>query len=490
MAAVMVAVGALAGLTAAASPVRESVLAPASPNQGTMTCSWEQFGSHSRSNAFAAGAYNPTAHRLITYGGMNSNEDVVNDVLQINFPDADPNNATFGTVAGASAKELFGAAGAHDGAGMAWFIGGADEQDGQGTDFVQSLDQTGASPVWNNNVSVGGAFQERVFAAAAFEPSGAVVVNGGAEGCTSAIPPEDAADDCVAGNFSGSNVMVIDQMTGAATWDRLTGGPDRRYGGTLVYDSMGDRILSFGGTDDGSRGKAGVMELDTSDADWRNWTWSNLQTTGTAPADRFLHAAAYDAANNMMVVYGGVRSNAFANNESALQDTFGLDLSQTPAVWRNLGASLASSSVGAVMTYDTATSKVVLQGGRRQASANSTGNAYVLNCQEVVPTATNTPRPGVTPPTPGGPDPTDPVIPTLDPTAGLAACDYLTGRVPVAAINDAVANAAAVYGYGMLCQPNVPPNPWNGLRNKLSLRNPAVPYHPVYNGLVWSCGCP
>jgi hypothetical protein len=62
--------------------------------------------------------------------------------------------------------------------------------------------------------------------------------------------------------------------------------------------------------------------------------------------------------------------------------------------------------------------------------------------------------------------------------------------VPGAAINAALANQAGVFGYGMLCYPNRPPGPYNGLRTHLSLRNAGIPYHPVYNGLVFKCGCP
>jgi hypothetical protein len=160
-------------------------------------------------------------------------------------------------------------------------------------------------------------------------------------------------------------------------------------------------------------------------------------------------------------------------------------------MWMNLGATLASSSVGAQMSFDVATGKAILTGGRRQASSNTTGNAYALTCAEVVPTPVTpsaTPRATNTPG--GGGGTVSPPTPTLDPNAGLAACTFLTSRVPAAAINEAVANPDQVYGYGQLCFPNVPPSPFNELRNKLSIRNPAVPYHPLYNGLVWSCGCP
>ena len=117
VAAVMVAFGALAGMTAAASPPGTAALAPSPARVAAVACSWEQFDTLGRANAFAAGAYNGTAHTVFTYGGMNSNEEPANDVQEIHFPDADVNNAQVGMVGGSSgAKDLFGAAGAHDGA--------------------------------------------------------------------------------------------------------------------------------------------------------------------------------------------------------------------------------------------------------------------------------------------------------------------------------------------------------------------------------------
>jgi hypothetical protein len=136
------------------------------------------------------------------------------------------------------------------------------------------------------------------------------------------------------------------------------------------------------------------------------------------------------------------------------------------------------------MAFDSATGKVVIQGGRRQAGTNTTGVAKWLNCQAVVPTATRTPvTPGADTPTPG--TGTDIPQPTRDPAADLAACDYLNGRVPVAAINDAVANPQAVYGYGS-SQPGIPT--CSTASAMLRCAAPAS-YHPMANDWC-GCGCP
>jgi hypothetical protein len=66
----------------------------------------------------------------------------------------------------------------------------------------------------------------------------------------------------------------------------------------------------------------------------------------------------------------------------------------------------------------------------------------------------------------------------------------LVGRVPDAAVQAALANPAGVLGWLERCNPAVPASPANALRFNLSTRNPAVPYHPIFNQLVYRCGCP
>jgi hypothetical protein len=85
--------------------------------------------------------------------------------------------------------------------------------------------------------------------------------------------------------------------------------------------------------------------------------------------------------------------------------------------------------------------------------------------------------------------PTPTATPDLPPTAPEE-CAFLADRVPAQVRSDALANPASIYGYQMLCNPNVPPGPFNSVRDRLSLRAPSQPYHPLYNALIWSCGCP
>ncbi len=485
VAAVLAGIGAAAGLTAAAPAAGTGHDASVAPQQ-TMTCSWKKFGQASRGHYHLASAMDNVTNTMYFYGGIGQSDSVENDVMKIDFKGASINDAVHGSVGGtAGAKDLYGSVAAYrdkDG-GQVYFIGGA-LSSGRGQDFVQRYNV--ASGTWESNISVNGQFNDRVFAAGAYDPKhDAIVVNGGAATCL-AVGFDPDTDTCNAATFTGSTVMTFD--AGSPMWDRLSGGPNRLFGHTMVYDSKAQRMLVYGGTDNRDRGKSGVQALDLSGDNLSDATWSTLATSGTGPSDRYFHSAAYDPTNNWMVIYGGLRSGAF-EDESGLDDTWALDLNQSPAVWMNLDADQSSSTVGSAMGYDAKDNLVILHGGRRESSNNVTGNSYYLDCQVVTPTSippTVTPRPTNTPGGGGGTaEPTPPLTPNPD------TCDFISnGRVPNAAINAATANPDTVYGWEQLCFPNRPAGPFNQLRDKLSLRNPAAPYHPIYNGLVWKCGCP
>jgi plastocyanin len=84
------------------------------------------------------------------------------------------------------------------------------------------------------------------------------------------------------------------------------------------------------------------------------------------------------------------------------------------------------------------------------------------------------------------------VTPSPQPTApGVNVCDFAVRRVPPAVINAAVANPSRVQGWNQPCNPSLPMDPFfNPLRSWLSLDAISKPFHPVYNSLVFKCGCP
>ncbi len=69
-------------------------------------------------------------------------------------------------------------------------------------------------------------------------------------------------------------------------------------------------------------------------------------------------------------------------------------------------------------------------------------------------------------------------------------CPQIVGRVPAAAIQAALADPTAVFGYNQLEVPGRPPGPFNRRRTRLTMHNLATPFHVVYNRLVFRAGCP
>jgi hypothetical protein len=182
-----------------------------------------------------------------------------------------------------------------------------------------------------------------------------------------------------------------------------------------------------------------------------------------------------DTQRNMMVIQGGASQAGLGRGESTASDTWTLDLSRTPPRWENIGANLRET-VGANMVYALRIRQPVLIGGRakyrdRGDTQNTFRDLYGLPCA-VAPT----------------PSP-EPPRPTIDPNQAKI-CDYLSARVPPAVINDAIANPSSIRGFGEAQNPSLPPGPNNPMKMHLGLQNPAVPFHPLFNSVLYKVGCP
>ncbi len=138
--------------------------------------------------------------------------------------------------------------------------------------------------------------------------------------------------------------------------------PSAREGHTAVFDSTGDRMIVFGGQDDGgARNDVWVLTRATSP----NYpAWIALNPTGTPPASRTHASAVYDPATNRMTVYGG---DDGAASPTAFGDAWVLTnangLGGTPA-WLPLaptGAPAARS--GHAAAYDRGSNRMIVFGG-------------------------------------------------------------------------------------------------------------------------------
>lgn len=93
-------------------------------------------------------------------------------------------------------------------------------------------------------------------------------------------------------------------------------------------------------------------------------------------------------------------------------------------------------------------------------------------------------------PTPVEPTPTTAPQPSATP-GGVCVCEILrSSGVPEGVIQSAVANPGQVSGFQQPSNPSKPVSRFNPLRECLTVQNPASPYHPLFNSLVFRAGCP
>ncbi|MGH7723934.1 MAG: Kelch repeat-containing protein [Candidatus Eiseniibacteriota bacterium] len=130
-----------------------------------------------------------------------------------------------------------------------------------------------------------------------------------------------------AGYSGATNELWAFELTGIPHWVKLLPNgtsPSARSYHAAVYDSVGDRMIVFGGNDGSSRND--VWQLSFSG----NPTWTQLSPSGTPPSARDWHSAVVDRVRNRMLVFGGYANGAGRNNE-----VWALSLTGAPA-WTKL----------------------------------------------------------------------------------------------------------------------------------------------------------
>ncbi|HRA19806.1 MAG TPA: kelch repeat-containing protein [Anaerolineae bacterium] len=182
--------------------------------------------------------------------------------------------------------------------------------------------------------------------------------------------------------------FVLDPATGQLTRGQRDG--PALYGHTMVYDAGRKRMLVYGGTPDGKKGSPLVWELSLEAAPDRG-VWRAVSVSGAIPQPRFNHGAAYDAARQAMVIFGGQK----IQNDS-LDDTWALDLSTSGlAVWRDLAAP-HQKRASVLMLYDPIRGDVLQISGGRPLGDQSSRDIFRLVCN-AVPTATDDAPPIIAP---------------------------------------------------------------------------------------------
>ena len=168
------------------------------------------------------------------------------------------------------------------------------------------------------------------------------------------------------------NSVVALPLSGPSAWSTLAvagSAPLPRRGAGVVYDPVRDRLLVFGGND----GKAPLNDL---------WAlslagtphWSFLGSGGALVPAREEHVAAYDAAHDRLVIFGGLGAG-----QHALSDCWAYPLSG-PGTWSALGTGGAGplARQGACGIYDPVRDRLLVFGGADSSGVTQFSDTWTL----------------------------------------------------------------------------------------------------------------
>ncbi|MEM6990947.1 MAG: kelch repeat-containing protein [Myxococcota bacterium] len=185
--------------------------------------------------------------------------------------------------------------------------------------------------------------------------------NGGAGACVQCLVDTDCDDDyeCSVDTCDAAGTCLSaysDTKDCQPTWALLAPGdaPAARFWPSMAYDAANEEVVLFGGLVDAT------MNGET-------WTWDGTSWTeeapATSPTPRWVSGAAYDRARERVVLFGGITTQF---GTTGLDETWEWDGQE----WEQIITPQAPSARGVHgnLTYDTDREVVVLFGGGTQPS--------------------------------------------------------------------------------------------------------------------------
>lgn len=196
--------------------------------------------------------------------------------------------------------------------------------------------------------------------------------------------------------FSGASLSAVPNDVislanangiGTADWtteipDGAAGSPAGRTFHSAVYDEANSRMIVFGGCSFTgvlcSEYLNDVWVLTNANGIGGSPTWIQLSPTGTPPAPRWGHAAAYDAVNNRMIVFGGDNQSVIFSDTWVLSNANGLGGNPT---WTHLSPSGGppEGQDSATVVYDAINNLLIEFGGTMQGFAVDANSVWTLS---------------------------------------------------------------------------------------------------------------
>ena len=186
--------------------------------------------------------------------------------------------------------------------------------------------------------------------------------------------------NCAKGFFN--DVWVLSNangVTGTPSWTQLHPGgigPSAREAASAVYDAANNLMIVYGG-DAGAANLGDVWVLSNANGTGGTPNWTKLAPAGAAPYTRSGHSAIYDSANDRMIIFGGFHSTRTLSDTYAL--TFANGIGGTPA-WVKITATGTAPAVGYhTAVYDTAKNAMyIFAGSSSNAKLAGDDHAFTL----------------------------------------------------------------------------------------------------------------
>jgi uncharacterized repeat protein (TIGR01451 family) len=236
--------------------------------------------------------------------------------------------------------------------------------------WIFSDARTNGGNVWQSLTVSGTKPSARGYHSATYDPTNnRMIVFGGDPNVGNCLV--DVNDTWVLTNADGT--------VGTGGWIQLTPSgspPPARSAASAIFDSANNRMMIYGGNKQCGVTYADFWVLTNANGLGGTPGWTQLSPSGGGPGARTAHFAAYDAAHNRMILFGGGTLSGVTNDTWILSNANGIG--GTPA-WTQLNPTgpLPLGRNNFTAGYDAAMNTLIVFGGG--SSAGNTNDAWLLS---------------------------------------------------------------------------------------------------------------
>lgn len=324
----------------------------------TKTLAWTSFpvtGGPTVGRGDTTAIFDSFGQQMIIFGGVDDSLNVLNELWALDLKNdpiapTPPALSAWSAPSNPGAPQLYGHSAVYDTAHRRMVVFGGFDFNYTETNDVYTLDLSGAPPyTWTKLSPTGTPPGPRANHSAVYDSANQrMIVYGGINGA----------------NGLG-DVYALSLPTAAPfAWSTLTpgGGPLPRYQHSAIADPLNSRMVVFGGHD-------GDAVLDGSLLSNETWSfsasgpWIPFFFSGT-PGFRSGHSAVYDAANQRMLVFGGMTAVPIPS-PILTNELWSMRLDSTPA-WSILSPTVPpglTPRYGHGAAYDSAKNRMLIYGG-------------------------------------------------------------------------------------------------------------------------------